>query len=847
MESTRVFVSGLPPTLSNEQLKKHFATRFHVTDAHVLPKRRIGFVGFQTSEVAQQAVSYFNRTYLKMSKISVDIARPIDADPTNEPPRSGQDSRESLPSDAAGSTLKRKRDGDAQDPKMQEYLSLIQQPSKTKTWANDDQLPTPVETDSHPIEQPADNDDNTQELTYAQRKKARLGQDSKEGSYVPGNAGHSPTADEDDVQPQPENGEEVQAEQQDEQERQQPVSDSDWLRSKTSRLLGLLDEDEQAVFEPPAPVSSSMPAADSNVDAKITETAEKPIGNEPEKSTATPEVDTNIENIRISARLFVRNLSYETKESDLQPVFAPFGKLEEQPSLSYFELSLCLEQLLTFQSSQIHVAFDTRSTTSKGFAYIQYSDTDAAVEAYKNLDGKHFQGRLLHILPAAEKKTYKVDEHELSKLPLKKQKQIKRKQEATSSTFSWNSLYMNADAVMSSMSERLGVSKAELLDPTSADAAVKQAHAETHVIQETKAYFTANGVNLDAFKRRERGNTAILVKNFSYGTKSEDLRKLLEPYGQLTRLLMPPSGTIAIAEFARPDEAQKAFKGLAYRKLGDSIIFLEKAPKDLFDSNVPPQSSVPEAKAVSQGFSTADTFAADEGDQKLVTATLFVKNLNFSTTQQTLVEAFRPLDGFVSARIKTKPDPKNPGQTLSMGFGFADFKTKDQAQAALAVMNGYTLDRHALVVRASHKGMDAAEERRRDDTAKKIAARRTKIIIKNLPFQATKKDIRSLFGAYGQLRSVRVPQKFDRSARGFGFADFVSAREAENAMDALKSTHLLGRRLVLDFANEEAIDPEDEIERIGKKVGEQLDRVKLQKLTGAGRKKFTVGAQDDES
>lgn len=72
-----MFVSGLPPTCSNDQLKKHFSTRFQVTDAHVLPKRRMGFVGFKSHEVAQQAVTHFNRTYMKMSKISVDIARPV--------------------------------------------------------------------------------------------------------------------------------------------------------------------------------------------------------------------------------------------------------------------------------------------------------------------------------------------------------------------------------------------------------------------------------------------------------------------------------------------------------------------------------------------------------------------------------------------------------------------------------------------------------------------------------------------------------------------------------------------------------------------------------------------------
>lgn len=77
MENTRVFVSGLPPTCSNDQLRNHFAVRFQVTDAHVLPKRRMGFVGFKSHDAAQEAVKYFNKTFLKMSKISVDIARPV--------------------------------------------------------------------------------------------------------------------------------------------------------------------------------------------------------------------------------------------------------------------------------------------------------------------------------------------------------------------------------------------------------------------------------------------------------------------------------------------------------------------------------------------------------------------------------------------------------------------------------------------------------------------------------------------------------------------------------------------------------------------------------------------------
>ena len=384
--------------------------------------------------------------------------------------------------------------------------------------------------------------------------------------------------------------------------------------------------------------------------------------------------------------------------------------------------------------------------------------------------------------------------------------------------------------------------KSELLDPTSSDAAVKQAHAETHIIQETKSYFTSHGVNLEAFKKKERGDTAILVKNFSYGTKSEELKKFFEAHGQIKKLLMPPSGTIAVVEFDQPENARSAFSSLAYRKFRDSILYLEKAPKNLFQGvqDLSDGRLDEFAKPHSTKFSATELLESKDAVEWDNRSTLFVRNLNFSTTTDRLREVFQPLEGFMSATVKTKPDPKKPGQLLSMGFGFLEFRSKSNSQAALAAMDGYKLDGYDLLIRMSHKAIDAVEERRKEDQAKKIAGRKTKILIKNLPFEASKKDVRSLFGSYGQLRSVRVPKKFDSSTRGFAFADFVTAREAENAMDALRDTHLLGRRLVLDFAAEDAIDPEQEIERMQQKVGKQADKVALQRLAGAGRQKFHV-------
>lgn len=479
---------------------------------------------------------------------------------------------------------------------------------------------------------------------------------------------------------------------------------------------------------------------------------------------------------------------------------------------------------------------------------VQYADPVAAADAYHNLDGEPFQGRLLHVLPAAEKRENKLDEFAIAKLPLKKQREIKKKAEASTMTFNWNSLFMNQDAVNSAVADRLGVSKHELLDPTSADAGVRQALAETSVIQEAKSYFAKNGVDLNAFKKRERGDTVILVKNFPYGMTLEELRKMFEEFGQVLRVLMPPIGTIAIVQMAQPGQAKAAFAGLAYRRIKDSVLFLEKGPKNLFTGpsvhSTDPKHDQVGSKPADYALSASDLLEKDSPVEAADTTTLFVRNLNFVTTSDRLTEMFKPLDGFVSARVNTKKDPKKPGQVLSMGFGFLQFKSKTQAQAALTTMDGCDLDGHKLVIKASHKGADAAEERRKEDRARKSTSKRTKIIIKNLPFQASKRDVRALFGSYGQLRSVRVPKKFDHSTRGFAFADFVTAREAENALEALKDTHLLGRRLVLEFAANDPVDAEEEIEKMQKKVGSQVNKVALQKLAGGGRKKFNIDGDD---
>ncbi|KAG6024984.1 hypothetical protein E4U41_001636 [Claviceps citrina] len=831
MATSRIFIKGLPPSITEEEFRKHFSAKNReITDIKLIPQRRIGYVGYKSQDDATSAVKYFNRSYIRMSKLSVEPARPI-SDPAST---KGHNAPLHIPNVSGGQKVgevtiskKRKRgEPDASDPKLREFLQVM---SSAREGAIADETDLSVGThqpsQAKQLAVPDNESDDEYEQVPVRKEKSRKMETHQDKSEV---ANRKPPMKTEGFQDGDmslnavEGGkvEQVDSGTIDHGPPATGATDDDWLRSRTNRLLDLVEPDDLASG---ATASQEQDIEVVGQTSHSKDVAMPDMAEDVTTSQEMPEQDA-VQIISRTSRLFVRNLSYSTTEDDLREAFDQFGALQE-----------------------VHLPLTALGST-KGFALVQFVDPSDAVKAFQALDGATFQGRIIHIIPAKPKREQGLDEFGISKLPLKKQNLIRKKAEAASSSFNWNALYMNQDAVNASVASRLGVSKSELLDPTSADAAVKQAIAETSVIQETKAYLAANGVDLDAFKSQKRGDSTILVKNFSHGTTMDEIRKLFEEHGQVLKVLMPPSGTIAIVQFAQANQAKAAFGKLAYRRIRDSVLFLEKGPKDLFKEDISTQASrvVSQQAAGVQKLSGSELLSSGDKAEEVETTSLFIRNLNFTTTTGRVAEVFAALDGFVSARVKTKTDPKRPGQTLSMGFGFVEFRTKEQAQAALQVMDGYVLDGHTLGVKASHKGHDAAEERRREERAKKAAAQRTKIVIKNLPFQATKKDVRSLLGTYGQLRSVRVPKKADYTARGFAFADFVTAREAENALNALKDTHLLGRRLVLDFAEAEAVDAEEAIEKMQRKVGGQVHKVALQKLTAGGRKKVNIGNDEEE-
>lgn len=82
---------------------------------------------------------------------------------------------------------------------------------------------------------------------------------------------------------------------------------------------------------------------------------------------------------------------------------------------------------------------------------------------------------------------------------------------------------------------------------------------------------------------------------------------------------------------------------------------------------------------------------------------------------------------------------------------------------------------------------------------------------------------------------MRLPRKFDHKTRGFAFLDFASRRDAEAAFAALEHTHLLGRHLVLQWAEEGEVD----IEGLRSRTGFSETKV------GGKKAKFAIAEKDD--
>ncbi|CAO3643623.1 unnamed protein product [Mucor fragilis] len=784
---SRLIVKNLPKELSEEKFREHFAKKGEVTDAKLMKtqwgaSRKFGFIGYKTEAAAEAAMKYFDNTYINTSRIHVEKAIAYGSE--NLPRAWSKYSEGSSAHDRMTGASKKKAEfaveetdayHDKQRKEREEFIN------KLNAEKSDPKLKEYLDVMSS----------RSKSKTWANDDSAAQEEKAKEDTSTKVDYQGSDDELYDDLPPKNDT-KETEKEDVDMKENEEEEEEEDSME---------VDAKEKKSKKTTATTTTSEPA----------------VATEAEKAPVHTKSDNPKELIEDTGRLFVRNLSYACTEQDLRDLFEKYGSL-----------------------SEVHMPIARDTKKSKGYAYILYLLPEHALKAYEALDMKTFQGRLLHIIPAEEKPPAKEEDIlgvNGTKLSAVKKDKEKKRRNLAGNDFNWNSLYMSADAIAESIADRLGVDKSEVLNADADNMAVRLALAETQIVNETKEFFEKHGIVLDNFGKKERSETIILVKNIPYGTSEEDMRELFGKFGELGRVLVPPAKTIAVVEFLEPSESRNAFKSLAYRRYKDSLIYLEKAPSNLFRDKFvrDPSAAAKKQEAVeAKPSSAADLLqASDDTVSSDDITTLFVKNLNFSTTAEALRNSFKGITGYRSSRINVKPDAKNPGKTLSMGFGFIEFDSKSNAEKALKAMQGFNLDGHTLELKLSH---------RKADTGSKKSSKTpetTKLVVRNVPFEATDKDLRELFGAYGQLKSLRMPKKFNGGHRGFAFLDFLTKQEAKNVYDNMGNIHLYGRHLVLEWAQEE-----DNVDSLREKTGKHYS--KEEQIGGRVNKRQKVDLDGDD-
>ncbi|CAH9107130.1 unnamed protein product [Cuscuta europaea] len=802
---SRICVKNLPKYVAEDRLREFFSEKGEVTDAKLMrtpdgKSRQFAFVGFRMEQEADEAIKYFNRSFLDTCQITCEIARKL-GDPNAPRPWSRHSIKKEEKLSASDkeitSSANKKFKGLKEEnklsieesendhPQLQEFIQVMQPRSKSKMWANDSTIALSLSNNEKTSEKKC----QMQEETKADMIIFKIDPDEDGDKYNESlNACNV-------VKPKSFIHDNV-------------VSDVDYFKRRVKKDWSDSesgdedeeddgdDDDTKSNEDCNKDVETSFRKSGDDIDAlacgdnKKERSERQFVEHSDEMFELGDHISNNDEEVLEGGRLFVRNLPYATMEEELEEHFSKYGKV-----------------------SQVHIVVDKEARRSKGFAYVQYTLPESAAWALEQLDGSIFQGRLLHVMPAKQKHSACSQEvngsGKLSLQTLKHQRLEDRKtSEARGNTQSWNALFMRPDTVVENIARRLGVSKSDLLDKEASDLAVRIALGETKVIADTKQSLVKAGINVSSLEefaagksdRNKRSNHVILVKNLPYSSSESELANMFGKFGGIDKIVLPTTKTLALVVFLEPAEARAAFWGLTYKRYKDAPLYLEWAPGNILDQTSGSSNSMiageQDVKKVLLEQQLEGTIDTDVDPDRVESRSLYVKNLNFTTSDESLKKHFvGNMNNGEIRSVRVKKHTKN-GKVVSMGFGFIEFDSVDTAMHVCKDLQGTVLDGHALILQLCHAKKD-------EQVPSKIGKDKssTKLLVRNVAFEATEKELRKLFDPFGQIKSLRLPMR-SGSHRGFAFVEFVTKQEAQNAFEALSSTHFYGRHLVLERAKE---------------------------------------------
>ena len=192
-------------------------------------------------------------------------------------------------------------------------------------------------------------------------------------------------------------------------------------------------------------------------------------------------------------------------------------------------------------------------------------------------------------------------------------------------------------------------------------------------------------------------------------------------------------------------------------------------------------------------IANGDAAPAEGGSE---TKTVFVGRLSWNVDNDWLAQEFAECGEVVSARVQMD---RNTGR--SRGFGYVTFATTEAVEAALK-LSGKEIDGRPINVdKSEEKDKSVVRQSRAEkfgDTPNEPSA---VLFVGNLSWDWTEDGLWEVFGAYGDVKSVRLPTNPETGKpKGFGYVEFTDIEAAKKAYEGVSGTEIDGRPVRLDYS-----------------------------------------------